>query len=152
MDYTIPIIQTTNLLVMQMLATYLTPIMQNHKPFFMVGESAISWKSVKQTLPATSTYHANILAIHEASRECIWQRFLIDHIYFKCGLHILSNPTELYKDNKAVVSQIIKGFINGNKIKHIAPKFFFTHKQHGRRINVKKIHFKRTMLTYLLSH
>ena len=106
---------------------------------FMVGETAISWKSVKQTLTATSTYHAEILAIHEASRECIWLRSLIDHIYSKCGLPIFSNPTDLYEDNEAVVSQIIKGFIKGEKIKHIAPKFFFTHEQHGKTINVKKI-------------
>ena len=32
---------------------------------------AISWRSVKQTMMATSSNHSEILAIHEASRECI---------------------------------------------------------------------------------
>ncbi|WKA05539.1 hypothetical protein VitviT2T_023501 [Vitis vinifera] len=31
----------------------------------------ISWRSVKQTMVATSSNHSEILAIHEASRECI---------------------------------------------------------------------------------
>jgi hypothetical protein len=35
------------------------------------GNTAISWRSVKQTLVATSSNHLVIIAIHEASRECI---------------------------------------------------------------------------------
>ena len=33
---------------------------------------AITWRSVKQTMVATSSNHSEIIAIHEASRECIW--------------------------------------------------------------------------------
>ena len=39
---------------------------------FTYGETVISWRSVKQTLTATSSNHSEILAIHEATRECIW--------------------------------------------------------------------------------
>ncbi|XP_074318046.1 secreted RxLR effector protein 161-like [Silene latifolia] len=35
---------------------------------------AISWRSMKQTITATSSNHSEILAIHEASRECVWLR------------------------------------------------------------------------------
>ncbi|KAL8108954.1 hypothetical protein AgCh_025158 [Apium graveolens] len=39
---------------------------------FIYCNTAISWKSTKQTTAATSSNHAELLAIHEASRECIW--------------------------------------------------------------------------------
>ena len=36
---------------------------------FTVEDTAISWRSTKQMLVATSSNHAEILALHEASRE-----------------------------------------------------------------------------------
>ncbi|XP_040951154.1 secreted RxLR effector protein 161-like [Gossypium hirsutum] len=47
---------------------------------FIYGGTAISWHSMKQTILATSSNHAEILAIHEASRECVWLRSVIHHI------------------------------------------------------------------------
>uniref|UniRef100_A0A7N2R559 Uncharacterized protein n=1 Tax=Quercus lobata TaxID=97700 RepID=A0A7N2R559_QUELO len=41
---------------------------------FTYENTAISWRSVKQTISATSSNHAEIIAIHEASRECVWLR------------------------------------------------------------------------------
>ncbi|XP_059639250.1 secreted RxLR effector protein 161-like [Cornus florida] len=38
---------------------------------FTCGGTAISWRSMKQTMIATSSNHSKILPIHEASRECI---------------------------------------------------------------------------------
>ena len=38
---------------------------------FTYGNTAISWRSVKQTMVATSSNHSKILAMHEASRECV---------------------------------------------------------------------------------
>ena len=38
---------------------------------FTIGGTAFSWKSVKQTLTATSSNHSEILALHEASREAV---------------------------------------------------------------------------------
>ncbi|RVW51150.1 Retrovirus-related Pol polyprotein from transposon TNT 1-94 [Vitis vinifera] len=46
---------------------------------FNCNGTAISWRSVKQTMVATSSNHSEILAIHEASRECIWLRSMIQH-------------------------------------------------------------------------
>ena len=37
---------------------------------FMKCGAPISWKSTKQTITATSTNHAELLAFHEAAREC----------------------------------------------------------------------------------
>ena len=88
----------------------------------------ISQRSVKQTMVATSSNHSKILAIHEASRECIWLRSMIQHIRESCGLSsIKGDPTILFEDNAACIAQITGGYIKGDKSKHISPKFFYTH-------------------------
>jgi len=47
---------------------------------FLHCGATISWKSSKQTLVATSTNHSEIIALYEASRECVWLRRMINHI------------------------------------------------------------------------
>ena len=47
---------------------------------FTIGNMTISWRSTKQTLVATSSNHAEIIALHEAVRECVWLRTIIKHI------------------------------------------------------------------------
>ena len=37
---------------------------------FSYNGTTISWRSAKQTLTATTSNHAEILALHEVSREC----------------------------------------------------------------------------------
>ena len=51
---------------------------------FLFGGTMISWRSIKQTLFATSSNHAKILTLHEASRECLWLQCLIRHIENFC--------------------------------------------------------------------
>jgi hypothetical protein len=108
---------------------------------FTCGSTTISWRSVKQTLVATSSNHSEIIVIHEASRECIWLRSLIQHIQEKCGLStIKDSPTILYEDNAACITQIRGGYIKGDRTKHISPKFFYTHElQKSGDIDVKQI-------------
>ena len=94
---------------------------------FTYGGTTISWRSVKQTMVATSSNHLEILAIHEASRECVWLRSMIQHIQETCGLpSIRDNATVLHEDSAACIIQIKGGFVKGDKIKHISPKFFYT--------------------------
>ena len=47
---------------------------------FNCNGTAISWRSIKQTMVVTSSNHSEILAIHEASHECVWLRSMIQHI------------------------------------------------------------------------
>jgi hypothetical protein len=95
---------------------------------FLRHGAAISWKSVKQTITATSSNHAEVIALHEASRECIWLRSVDKFILTCSGLLYDSSPTILYEDNSACVSQMQAGFIKGDRTKHIDPKYFsFTH-------------------------
>jgi hypothetical protein len=106
---------------------------------FLVGSTTFSWKSAKQTLTTTSSNHSEIIALYEASRECIWLRNLIDYILQITGMPILSSPTVIYKDNKPCVEQIATGFIKGDKTKHISPKFFFAHELQGKQIDIQWI-------------
>ena len=108
---------------------------------FTYGNTAISWRSVKQTMVATSSNHSEILAMHEASRECVWLRFVIQHIRESCGLSSIKNePTVLYEDNAACIAQVKGGYIKGDRTKHISPKFFYTHElQSSGEINVQQI-------------
>ena len=46
----------------------------------MNNNAAISWRSTKQAWVATSPNHSEILALYEASRECVWLRSVVQHI------------------------------------------------------------------------
>jgi hypothetical protein len=95
---------------------------------FTYGGTAISWRSTKQTLTATSSNHAELIALYDAGRECVWLRSMIQHIQEECGLEsIKGSPTVLYEDNAACIAQIKEGYIKGDRTKHISPKFFSTH-------------------------
>jgi len=108
---------------------------------FTYGGTAISWRSMKQTLAATSSNHAEIIAIHEASRECVWLRSMTQHIQEMCGFSMEKDiPTTLYEDNAACIAQLKGGYIKGDRTKHISPKFFFTHDLEKKgEINVQQI-------------
>ena len=83
---------------------------------------------MKQTITATSSNHSEIIALHEASKECIWLRSVDKFILTNSGLSYDNSPTILYEDNSACVSQMQAGFIKGDRTKHIDPKYFsFTH-------------------------
>ena len=74
---------------------------------FTCGNTAISWRSVKQTMVATSVGLWSLLAIHEASRESIWLRSMIQHIRETCGQSSMKNsPTILYEDNAAALHRL----------------------------------------------
>ena len=110
---------------------------------FLYNGTSISWKSQKQTLTATSSNNAEIYALHEASRECIWLRSLVKFINLSTinrnSNHNSLPPTIIYEDNAACVKQIEQGYIKTDRTKHIDPKFFYTSELHGKEIIVKKV-------------
>jgi hypothetical protein len=104
---------------------------------YLYGGITISWKSTKQTLVVTSTNHSEIIALYEASKECVWLRRMINHILQSCGIGSLESPTIIYEDNAACVIQMETSYIKNNITKHIAPKLFFPHElQKDREINI----------------
>ena len=86
---------------------------------YLLAGGAISWKSAKQTLIASSTMAAEFIACYEASNHGIWLR------NFVTGLRIVDSierPLKLYCDNNSAVL-----YSNNNrsstKSKHIDIKF-----------------------------
>ncbi|XP_049397205.1 secreted RxLR effector protein 161-like [Solanum stenotomum] len=74
---------------------------------FTYGGTTISWHSMKQTLATTSSNNAEIIAIHEASRECVWLRSMTQHIQEMCGFPMKRDiPTALNEDNVASIVQL----------------------------------------------
>ena len=75
-----------------------------------------------------SSNHSEIIALYEASRECVWLRTLVQHICGSCDIATNDiSPIVLYKDNVVYVTQMSNGYVKGNLTKHIAPKLFHLH-------------------------
>jgi hypothetical protein len=91
---------------------------------FLHRGTDISWKSSKQTLVATFTNHSEIIALYEASRECVWLHRMINHIQQSCSIDSIESLTIVYEDNYACVTHMMIGYIKSNITKHIAPKLF----------------------------
>ncbi|GKD99214.1 hypothetical protein Tco_1387198 [Tanacetum coccineum] len=93
-------------------------------------------------MSATLSNHIKILAIHEASSECVWLRSVIQHIRELCGISLGHEaPTVVHEDNATCIAQLKDEYIKGDKTKHILPKFFFTHDlQKSGDIIVQKVH------------
>jgi len=91
---------------------------------FLKCGAPISWKSTKQTVTATSTNHAELLAFHEAAREVVWLRTMERILDHQCGLKLADQPTTIYEDNSACVRQMAAGFIKADRTKHVSPHIF----------------------------
>ncbi|GJW39196.1 hypothetical protein Tco_0065041 [Tanacetum coccineum] len=79
-------------------------------------------------MSATSSNHAKILAIHEASQECVWLRSVTQHIHESRGISSgQESPIVVHEDNATCIAQLKDRYIKGDKTKHILPKFLFTH-------------------------
>ena len=91
---------------------------------FLKNGAPISWKSVKQTITATSTNHAELIALHEAAREAVWLRTMVKVISEQCRLQVEEKATVIFEDNAAAVAQVATGFIKADRVKHINPTLF----------------------------
>ncbi|GJY76629.1 hypothetical protein Tco_0481745 [Tanacetum coccineum] len=95
---------------------------------FTSSNTAISWRSVKQTMSATSSNHVEILAINEASQEGVWLRSVIQLIRESCEISSGEEAsTVVHEDNAICIAQLKDRYIKGDRTKHNLPKFFFTH-------------------------
>ncbi|XP_074306256.1 secreted RxLR effector protein 161-like [Silene latifolia] len=67
---------------------------------FMLADGAVSWRSVKQTLTATSTMEAEFVSCFEATSHGVWLKSFIS------GLRVIDSicrPLRMYCDNSAAV-------------------------------------------------
>ena len=86
---------------------------------FMLASGAVSWRSAKQTLTATSTMEAEFVSCFEATSHGVWLKSFIS------GLSIvdsISRPLRLYCDNSAAVF-MAKNNKSGSQSKHIDIKY-----------------------------
>ena len=69
---------------------------------------------------ATSSNHAELIVIHEVSRECVWLRSITQHIQETCDLSLGRNvSTILCKDNAACIARRKWRYIKRDRTKHI---------------------------------
>jgi hypothetical protein len=106
---------------------------------FMMAKAALAWKSTKQTLVATSTNLAELIALYEATKECVWIRNFLKYVRKALNVRTKLNATIIYEDNRACIAQVQQGYIKGERTKHIDPKFFFTHELNGKEVDIKAI-------------
>ncbi|KAL9252945.1 Retrovirus-related Pol polyprotein from transposon TNT 1-94-like protein [Drosera capensis] len=86
---------------------------------YMLAGGAISWRSIKQSLTATSTMEVEFIACYEASNQGLWLR------NFVTGPRIVDNikrPLKLLCDNKSAVLYA-KNNSSLTKAKHMDVKF-----------------------------
>lgn len=86
---------------------------------FMFAGGAVSWRSAKQTLTATSTMEAEFVSCFEATSHGVWLKSFIS------GLRVvdsISRPLRIYCDNSAAVF-MAKNNKSGSRSKHIDIKY-----------------------------
>ena len=86
---------------------------------FLLAKGAISWRSEKQTLVATSTIEAKFVSCFEATSQAIWLRSFIS------GLQVIDSISKLlriYYDNSTIVF-LAKNNKSGSRNKHIDIKY-----------------------------
>ena len=85
----------------------------------MLAGGAVSWKSVKQSLTATSTMEAEFVSCFEATSHGVWMKSFIS------GLRLvdsISRPLRIYCDNSAAIF-LAKNNKSGSRNKHIDIKY-----------------------------
>ncbi|RVW87197.1 Retrovirus-related Pol polyprotein from transposon TNT 1-94 [Vitis vinifera] len=88
---------------------------------FMMAGGAVSWKSVKQTLTASSTMEAEYVTCYEACCHAMWMRNFISALGV---VDSISRPLKLFCDNSAAVA-FSKNTRSISRSKHIDVKFYF---------------------------
>ena len=86
---------------------------------FIFAGGAVSWRSVKQTLTATSTIEAEFVSCFEATSHGVWLKS------FMSGLKVvdsISRPLRLYCDNSTAIF-LAKNNKSGSRSKHIDIKY-----------------------------
>ena len=85
----------------------------------MLAEVAISWRSAKQTLTATSTMKVKFMSCFEATSHGVWLKSFIFRLRV---VDSISRPLNIYCDNSTVVF-MAKNNKSSSQNKHIDIKY-----------------------------
>jgi len=86
---------------------------------FLMAGGAVSWKSVKQTLVASSTMEAEFVTCYEASNQAIWLWNFVSGLQL---VDLIEMPLQLYCDNR-VAELYYKNDKSSARSRHIDIKF-----------------------------
>ena len=84
-----------------------------------IGGSPVFTRSTKQKLVATSSMHAEVLALFESIPYIIWLRDLLNELGYR------QPPTTVEQDNKSALAIYDQGWNKSNKTRHISVKYSF---------------------------
>ena len=96
---------------------------------FTMAGSAISWSSKLQPTVATSSNHAELIALFDTTKEAVWLRNMSKSLKQLANLDIDEKPMQIYEDNDACRHQMSEGFIKSENTKHLTPKIFYAAEQ-----------------------
>ncbi|XP_071722114.1 secreted RxLR effector protein 161-like [Rutidosis leptorrhynchoides] len=86
---------------------------------FMFAGGAVSWRSAKQTLVATSTMEAEFVSCFEATSHGVWLKGFISGLRI---MDFIARPLRIFCDNSAAVF-MAKNHKSGSRSKHIDIKY-----------------------------
>ena len=122
-DYKLMYKRTSNLEVLGYLDSDFADCVDSRRStsgyIFILAGRAISWRSVKQTLTATSTMKVEFISCFEATSHGVWLKSFISRLRI---MDSISRPLSIYCNNSAVVF-IAKNNKNGSRRKHIDIKY-----------------------------
>ncbi|XP_031106199.1 secreted RxLR effector protein 161-like [Ipomoea triloba] len=87
---------------------------------FIMAGGAISWRSVKQSLIATSTCEAEFVSCFEATSQGVWLKNFISELRV---MDSISKPLKVYCDNSAAIFLAKNNNKSRSRSKHIDIKF-----------------------------
>ncbi|RVW54247.1 Retrovirus-related Pol polyprotein from transposon TNT 1-94 [Vitis vinifera] len=103
----------------QILLVVLIRVNQHLDTFNILVGGAISWRSVKQTLNATSTMEIEFISYVEATSHGVWPKSFISELRI---MDSISRPLSIYCDNSTVVF-MAKNNKSGSRSKQIDIKY-----------------------------
>jgi hypothetical protein len=107
---------------------------------FQTNGAAISWKSRKQTVVATSTAHAELIALYEGTREAVWVSRLRKFVERSTGQKDEESCIPLYEDNEACIKMVQNGYVRSDATKHIDPRYqAYLKEENGRTVEVQSV-------------
>ena len=87
----------------------------------MLAGGVVSWRSRKQHCVASSTAHAEYIAMYETCTETVW----LNNLLLELGQeNLVSKPTIVHVDNKSAIA-ISQNYVLSDKSKHFSVKFHY---------------------------